>query len=372
MRGTIGALYNLLQKDNDSGWDWSQFGKGSLAALGGVGAVAAIPVAASLVGVVPGAVVVGAGAFAASEGAMAAGAVAVGVVEAGMIGGGLAVGAVAGGVAAGGGIGEGEWIDDSRIRDWVRQHKHALSVVQGLEDISSDHLLGLRCWFGASKSAAGGASTFLVSAPFAWGAFGLQRLFEDKSWKYCYGHPDTGEILSNSREEAYNILNSRGVNYYNKSQYDLAYREFHHAYMGCPTGYKDKQLFRTNRDNAKVELDAQGLNSEGDKLFSGGKYSEAQSKYQEAANKSKVSNNQTIYTANASKAKAELDAQGLNSEGDKLFSGGKYSEAQSKYQEAVNKSKVSNNQTIYAANASKAKAELIKLADEALNIYLFI
>ncbi|KAL1487734.1 hypothetical protein ABEB36_015571 [Hypothenemus hampei] len=152
-------------------------------------------------------------------------------------------------------------------------------------------------------------------------------------------------------------LNSEGDGLFNQGKYREAHSKYHEAYDKSNVSRQYK-IYSTNRDKAKAEIDAINLNSEGDGLFNQGKYREAHSKYHEAYDKSNVSRQHNIYSTNRDKAKAEIDAINLNSEGDGLFNQGKYREAHSKYHEAYDKSNVSRQHNIYSTNRDKAKAEI--------------
>ncbi|KAL1490039.1 hypothetical protein ABEB36_013950 [Hypothenemus hampei] len=182
-----------------------------------------------------------------------------------------------------------------------------------------------------------------------WIAFGICRAIGDTSWNSLYF--DRQQLFDNGKF-------SEAEEYFNNAYTHSSYT-------------KNYDVYKSNRENAKAEIDAINLNSEGDDLFNEGKYHEAHSKYHEAFDKSNVSRQYKIYSTNLKKAKVEIDAINLNSKGDGLFNQGKYRKAHSKYHEAYDKSNVSRQYKIYSTNRDKAKAEIdaINLNSKAM-IYL--
>ncbi|KAL1489920.1 hypothetical protein ABEB36_013846 [Hypothenemus hampei] len=216
-----------------------------------------------------------------------------------------------------------------------------------------------------------GASNGLQEVKYRWGAtkhmnwvpvygwivFGICRALGDTSWNSLYFDSKTGKCLGYNKESAASKLNEIGKLFFDNGKFSEAKEYFNNAYTHS-SYTKNYDVYKSNRENAKAEIDAIKLNSEGDDLFNQGKYHEAHSKYHEAYDKSNVSRQSNIYSTNRDKAKAEIDAINLNSEGDDLLNQGKYHEAHSKYHEACDKSNVSRQYNIYSTNRDKAKAEI--------------
>jgi tetratricopeptide (TPR) repeat protein len=151
-------------------------------------------------------------------------------------------------------------------------------------------------------------------------------------------------------------LNIQGNRFFEQHQYIEAQNKYQEAYEKSQVR-KEYDVYIVNRSKAKIEINARNLNSEGDYFFKQGKYSEARNKYQEAYEKSQVRKEHDVYMANRGKVEIEIYARNLNSEGDYFFKQGKYSEALSKFQEAFDKSKVSKEFDKYFLNRNMAQAE---------------
>ncbi|XP_053693702.1 titin homolog [Sabethes cyaneus] len=210
-------------------------------------------------------------------------------------------------------------------------------------------------------------------------------------------------------------LNRHGTDLLSKGQYHEAYEKFDQANNKCTTGYSQQTTFQSNKKKAHMEMEAADLNTEGDRLFSEGKYIEAVRKYQQAYDQSKDGTAQKTFESNReaaakkaglqlknqqaeelnregndlfynrrlykeayekysqacnlcthdysqkdefeknrAKTQLELKAVDLNTEGDRLFAQGKFSEATDKYQQAYNMSQVTTEKMFYKLNRETA------------------
>jgi hypothetical protein len=213
----------------------------------------------------------------------------------------------------------------------------------------------IKFWWGTSKC----LNILPVSGSVVFFAIRIvQKCKGELDWSSLYFDSKTGECLSHDKDEASEKLNNKGCQLFQEGKYVEAAEYHNNAYQFCSSRYCNEQAFRNNRDKAKTEVDAINLNSQGDNLFNQGRYNEAQSKYQEAYNKSTVATNKATYDACKSKAKVELDAIGLKELGDKEFNSGRYDSAKVKYQQACDKSSVTANKTTYVTCINKTKTEL--------------
>ncbi|XP_055523336.1 uncharacterized protein LOC129717460 isoform X2 [Wyeomyia smithii] len=234
------------------------------------------------------------------------------------------------------------------------------------------------------------------------------------------------ETYKSNRERAKNQemnqqadqLNSEGDDLFkNRRKYQGAYEKYKQAYNSCTRGYRQEARFKSNMDLAESEMKAANLNTEGNRLYNRGMFSEARDKYQQAFDRSKIDIAKEMYKSNREKAKnqemnqqadrlnsegddlyksrrqyreafekykkaynlcisgynqeakfkgnmdsaeSEMKAADLNAEGNRLYNQGMFSEARSKYKQAHDVSKVSQERAIYGANIERAQ-----FADEA-------
>ncbi|WP_341757415.1 tetratricopeptide repeat protein [Candidatus Tisiphia endosymbiont of Ditula angustiorana] len=212
----------------------------------------------------------------------------------------------------------------------------------------------VRYWWGVSKH----INWIPIAGILVWGASKIAGKITDVSkWCSLYFDSKTGECLSHDKEVAASKLNDIGRQLFDSGKFNEAREYFSNAYTHS-NNKANYDIYKDNENKAKTEVDAINLNSQGNNLFSQGKYSEAQSKYQEAYDKSQVSKEYNTYKANRDKAQTEIDAIGLKELGDKEFNAGRYDGAKVKYQQAYDKSSVAANKTTYTTCSNKAKAEL--------------
>jgi Flp pilus assembly protein TadD len=215
---------------------------------------------------------------------------------------------------------------------------------------ASNGLQEVKYWWGVSKHLNWTPITGSI-------VYVAARAFGDTKWHSLYFDSKTGECLSHDKEVAASKLNDIGRQLFDSDKFNEAKEYFSNAYTHS-NNKANYDIYKDNENKAKTEVDAINLNSQGDNLFRQGKYSEAQSKYQEAYDKSQVSKEYNTYKANRDIAKNELNAIELKNLGDQKFNAGRYDSAKVKYQQAYDKSSVAANKTTYTACSNKAKAEL--------------
>ncbi|XP_071439810.1 uncharacterized protein [Hetaerina americana] len=166
-------------------------------------------------------------------------------------------------------------------------------------------------------------------------------------------------------------FNSWGDAFLNLRDYAGAIRKFNEAFEKCTASYINKEIFSQNAEKCQCELDANGLEREGDEDYSEGKYESAMRKYQEAFCKSGVEFHRKRYEASMNKAQNELDAQRANLAGMELFGKGDYCMALEQFQAALAKSQVSEMKDKYCSRLSDAKSEVEAMRLKSLGDELF-
>jgi tetratricopeptide (TPR) repeat protein len=175
-----------------------------------------------------------------------------------------------------------------------------------------------------------------------WIGYGIARAVEssngNEDWRTMYFDESSGDVLSswdahnrrNKNQEAEEHQN-RGVNYYNRKDYENAYKEFQQAYAKCSSGYKNEQIFKTNKKNSQ-NLWAKSYYSEGINLFNQSNYKAAADKFRLAYDKVDDDAKKRDYQNDIGHA----EAAALLMEGNSLRGQGRFDEAIQKYQAGIN------------------------------------
>ncbi|BES99167.1 Hypothetical protein NTJ_11985 [Nesidiocoris tenuis] len=166
-----------------------------------------------------------------------------------------------------------------------------------------------------------------------------------------YGTYRANEEKAESETEA-SILNSHGDSLFSHGEYDKAYGKYSEAYEKSNVDSRCRK-YATNRDKARMEVEASQLSAQGDVHFEKGEYRDASEKYRAAYEKSDSRYDE--YRSKRDGAEAELMAADLNSSGDQLYDQGEYGEAHCRYRRAFEKSKISK--ATYRSKMEKAESE---------------